>query len=158
MKKNIYPVVAFLIVFLLHGAYLIWQIDRVDSQWASIDETSPASRYFAQQDYFMSLSYGFAAAFTVYSFMQFKNGKRGGLKGALGGITLTGILYFGGCFLLGCCGSPMLPVYLGLFGSSYAGFTKPIVLVVTTVSIAISWFWMERRKGTAKDQFTLKWK
>ncbi len=95
----------------------------------------------------MGLSYALAAAFTVYSFMRFSRGQRGGLSGAIGGITMTGVLYFGGCFLLGCCGSPMLAVYLSLFGSSYAGFTKPIVLVVTVVSIGLSWLWMQRKTG-----------
>ncbi len=141
MKKKAYPALAFVGVFLLHGGYLLWNASR----WASIDNASPLSLYLHQQDYFMGLSYGLAAAFTVYSFIRFTGKQRGGLSGAIGGITMTGILYFGGCFLLGCCGSPMLAVYLSLFGSSYAGFTKPIVLVVTLVSIGLSWLWMQKR-------------
>src|SRR5574337_1060144 len=118
MKRTLYPALAFILVVLLHGSYSLWDAAR----WVSIDKAPLFSRYLEQQDYFMGLSYGLAAAFTVYSFMRFSTGQRGGLTGAIGGITLTGILYFGGCFLLGCCGSPMLAVYLSLFGSSYAGF------------------------------------
>ncbi len=140
-KKTIYPAAAFIAVVLLHGAYIIWTA----AKWASIGNDSMLSRYLSNQDYFMGLSYGFAAGFTVYSFMRFTGGQRGGLGGALGGLTMTGILYFGGCFLLGCCGSPMLAVYLSLFGSSYAGFTKPLVLIITMLSIGLSWLWMQRR-------------
>lgn len=153
MKRLLYPALAFVSVFLLHGAYFLWSAAR----WVSIDNASPLASYIDQQDYFMGLSYGLAAAFTVYSFVQFSGGQRGGLRGAIGGITMTGVLYFGGCFLLGCCGSPMLAVYLSLFGSSYAGFTKPIVLVVTVVSIGLSWLWMQRKTG-ANNKLILKMK
>ncbi len=152
MKRTLYPALAFLGVFILHGVYLLWSASR----WVSLD-ASPLSRYIVQQDYFMGLSYGLAAAFTVYSFMRFSAGQRSGLTGAISGLTMTGILYFGGCFLLGCCGSPMLAVYLSLFGSSYAGFTKPIVLVVTIVSIGLSWLWLER-KTRATNKLILKMK
>ncbi len=153
MKRTLYPALAFVVVVLLHGAYSLW----VAARWVSLDNAPVFSRYLAQQDYFMSLSYGLAAAFTVYSFMRFTGGQRGGLTGAVGGITMTGILYFGGCFLLGCCGSPMLAVYLSLFGSSYAGFTKPIVLMVTILSIGLSWLWMQRKTG-ANNKIILKMK
>ncbi len=152
-KKTIYPAAAFLSVLLLHGAYIVWNA----AKWVSIDKASPLSLYLHQQDYFMGLSYGMAAGFTVYSFMRFTRGQRGGLGGTIGGLTMTGILYFAGCFLLGCCGSPMLAVYLSLFGSSYAGFTKPIVLLVTIASIGLSWLWMQRRTGL-KNKLILKWK
>ncbi len=145
MKRTLYPALAFLGVFMLHGGYLLWSASR----WISVDNTSSLSLYLHQQNYFMGLSYGLAAAFTVYSFMRFTDGQRGGLGGTIGGLTITGILYFAGCFLLGCCGSPMLAVYLSLFGSSYAGFTKPIVLVVTIISIGLSWLWMQRKTRTA---------
>ena len=37
----------------------------------------------------------------------------------MGGITLSGFLAVAGCYLLGCCGSPMLAVYMSLFGVSF---------------------------------------
>ncbi len=152
-KKIIYPAAAFLAVFLLHGAYTVWNA----AKWASIGNDSLLSRYLGNQDYFMGLSYGLAAGFTVYSLMRFTSGQRGGLGGAIGGLTMTGILYFAGCFLLGCCGSPMLAVYLSLFGSSYAGFTKPLVLIITMLSIGLSWLWMQRKAG-ANNRVILKMK
>ncbi len=157
MKRTFYPAITFVAVFILHGVYSLWDAARISAQWVSIDKAPLFSRYFEQQDYFMGLSYGLAAAFTVYSFLRFSSGQRGGLSGAIGGLTLTGMLYFGGCFLLGCCGSPMLAVYLSLFGSSYAGFTKPIVLIVTVASMGLSWLWM-RRRTRANNKIILKMK
>ncbi len=151
-KKAIYPAAACIAVVLLHGSYIIWNA----AKWASIGNDSLLSRYLSNQDYFMGLSYGLAAGFTAYSLMRFTAGQRGGLRGAIGGLTMTGILYFGGCFLLGCCGSPMLAVYLSLFGSSYAGFTKPLVLIITMLSIVLSWIWMQRK--TRSNTIILKMK
>lgn len=36
-----------------------------------------------------------------------------------------GVLYTVGCFALGCCGSPMLPIYLSLLGGKFAGVGGP---------------------------------
>ena len=80
----------------------------------------------------LGISYALAGAFTIYAFLKFLNNrKKTGIAGMIGGLTLPGALYGGGCFLLGCCGSPMLAVYLGLFGSSFLGFTKPFILITT---------------------------
>src|SRR5208283_3790556 len=46
---------------------------------------------------------------------------------AAGGLTLLGALMAGGCFLIGCCGSPMLAVYLSLFGAKALGLGKPLM-------------------------------
>lgn len=151
VQKVLYPSVAFVGVFMLHAAYLIWEESQRSAKWLRIEEASLFSQYLGQQDYFMGLSYALSAAFTIYAFMKFYTGQRGGLTGAIGGVTLAGVMYFGGCFLLGCCGSPMLVVYLSLFGSSYLGFTKPIVLIVTATSIALGWTWMEKKSKTAKS-------
>ena len=63
---------------------------------------------------------------------------------AIGGVTLSGFLAVAGCFLLGCCGSPMLAVYLSLFGASFLPFARPLVAGVTTITIIVGWFWMNR--------------
>lgn len=65
-----------------------------------------------------------------------------------GGISFTSVFYFGGCFLLGCCGSPMFAVYLGLFGVSFLGFEKLILLMFTVTSVVIGYIWMEKKTKT----------
>lgn len=102
------------------------------------------STYF-KKEFLLGISYALAVTFSVYAYMKFKAGHRKGIAGMLGGATLTGVLYFAGCFLLGCCGSPMMAVYSALFGTSIAGFSEPIVLFLTSLSIAFGIFWLERK-------------
>lgn len=96
-------------------------------------------------------SYALAIGFSVYALLRFLESRRGGLAGLLGGITLTGVLCVAGCFLLGCCGSPMLAVYLTLFGSSFLGFTKPLTFALTIASVVVGYIWMERKSVPATD-------
>ena len=84
------------------------------------------TQYFERQDFLLGLSYAITAAFTVYAIVNFLEKRKSGIAGTIGGFTLAGILYFTGCFLTGCCGSPMLTVYLSLFGSSILGIAKPL--------------------------------
>ena len=147
MKRKIfYPILAFVIVFAMHVIYSVWKEMQIAEKWVQIGNSNLLSLYFKQQNYLLGFSYAMAGAFTVYAFFKFlESRKRGGLAGLIGGVGLTGILYFGGCFLLGCCGSPMIAVYLAFFGSSFLGFTKPLVLLITTISIVIGYFWIEKK-------------
>jgi len=74
-------------------------------------------------------------------------GVAGGCR-ALGGVTLTGFLALAGCFLVACCGSPMLVVYLSLFGADFLPLAKSLVAVVNTLSIIGAWWWMKRRQSS----------
>jgi len=150
-KKIIYPLIAFGVVFILHGVYSIWRGLQVSRHWVQLGNTNWLSIYFNRQDYLLGLSYALAGAFTIYTLLKFLENRKRGVAGVLGGVTLTGILYLGGCFLLGCCGSPMLAVYLSLFGSSFLGFTKPLVLLLTMISVVIGYLWMERKSKTPKS-------
>ena len=105
--------------------------------------------YFIDGEYFLGLSYAMAIAFTVFALSRFKFDRSKGFLGIFSGVTLSAILYTFGCFLIGCCGSPMAVVYTGLFGSSFLGFTKPVVFVVTLLSIGIG-YWMLQRKPKGK--------
>ncbi len=143
--KMLYPLTAFVLIFLFHAIYSIWKASQISQQWIQVEPISLLSLYFKRQDFFLSFSYSLAGAFTIYALLKFVQNRRSGIAGVAGGVTLAGILYVGGCFLSGCCGSPMLPVYLGLFGSSFLGFTKPLVATVTTLSIVIGYFWIEKK-------------
>jgi len=151
-KKLICGLSAFTIVFLIHAAYTIWDTERIASKWLQLDNANWFSRYIEQGNYMLGMSYGIAAAFTVYALLRFLELRsKAGASGVIGGITLTGVLYIGGCFLLGCCGSPMAAVYLSLFGSKALGFAKPFILILTLISVAIGLFWLEKKsKVSAK--------
>lgn len=139
---------AFVIVLVLHAAYIIWHTRELASQWALTSRPPVLMNYFSGGEIFLGLSYATAAGFTVYALLQTLQGRKGGALGALGGITWTGLLYFGGCFLLGCCGSPMLGVYAGLFGSRFLGAAKPLVFVLTVISVLLGGWWLQRRAKT----------
>ncbi len=103
--------------------------------------------YFEEQEYFIGLSYALGAAFLAYSILTFLEKKRGANKGVLTGFSVLTIIYGGGCFLTGCCGSPMLVVYAGLFGTAFLGVTKPIMLAITIITVGIGFYWMNWQKG-----------
>lgn len=150
-KKILLSSVGFILVFLFHAFYSIWKDMKISNQWVQIENTRLLSLYLKRQDYLLSFAYAFAGAFTIYAFLKFLQNRRLGAAGLLGGVTLTGFLYFGGCFLLGCCGSPMLAVYLVLFGSSFLGFTKPLVLILTVISVVIGFVCMEKKTKTSTN-------
>ena len=143
--KTLYTLAAFIAVFAVHIAYSGWAAAQTTSVWVQPDDAGWPANYIFNQDYMLGISYALAATFTVYAFLRLSEKREGGAVGMLSGFTLTGILYFGACFLTGCCGSPMLAVYLSVLGPSFLGFTKPIILIFTVISIVASYFWMERK-------------
>ncbi len=144
-KITLYPLIIFILVLIAHVAYSAWAIIQTSSMWVQSEDVSWPTQYLLSQDYMLGISYALASAFTVYSFLKIAESHKRGVMGTLGGITLTGILYFGVCFLTGCCGSPMLAVYLSLLGPSFLGFTKPLILASTAASIAASYYWMGKK-------------
>ena len=108
-----------------------------------------SERYVRDRLYLMGLSYGMALGFTAYAAARSRGARRQGVAGVIGGLSLTGFLAAAGCFLLGCCGSPMLTVYLALFGSALAGFKDIFVFVLTALSVLIGLLWRWRCKPAA---------
>lgn len=149
MKKNFYiPLTIFILVFLSHFAYFFLSKTWF-SPWVTVGNQNNLilRSYFEQKDYFMGFSYALALAFLVFSFLKVLDRNKGGYKGVFGGLSLVTILYIFGCFLVGCCGSPMLAIYLGLFGASFLGLTKPIVAVLTIVSVVVGYFWLQKKEN-----------
>ena len=140
------PLAVFALTFLSHFAYFFLSKTWF-SPWAAVagQDTLIRNSYFEQQEYFMGFSYALALAFLALAFLKVLERTQGGYKGVVGGLSLVTILYVFGCFLIGCCGSPMLAVYLGLFGASFLGFTKPIVAGVTVASVAVGYFWLQKK-------------
>lgn len=143
---------AFVVALLLHALYSILQSKRLAERWVEIDQMNYLRLYLERSEYLIGASYALAIGFSVYALLRFLESWRAGLAGLAGGITLTGVLYVAGCFLLGCCGSPMLTVYLTLFGSSFLGFTKPLTFGLTFASIVVGYIWMERKSVGANTE------
>ena len=134
-------------VFALHAGFLIWRGEQVASQWVDLGTESPWKNYVAHQNYLLSLSYASLAAFTIYAFWRALTKAKQSASGAIGGTIMAAALALGGCWLVGCCGSPLLPIYLGFFGARFVGITKPLILILTLSSVAFGLWRMHRKTG-----------
>ncbi|MCL4511166.1 MAG: hypothetical protein M1470_08870 [Bacteroidetes bacterium] len=151
MKRFLLPLTGFFVVPAIHASYTIFENVRLAEHWATETDPNYIALYFSNGEYLIGASYALAAAFSIYALARFVRNRNKGIAGVLGGMTLTGALYVGGCFLLGCCGSPMLAVYLTLFGSTFLGFTKLLTFVLTLASIIVGYIWLERKPVSVKD-------
>ena len=148
-KRFLLPVTGLFVVLAIHASYTIFENVRLAEHWATVTDPNYIALYFSNGEYLIGLSYALAVGFSIYALVRFIRNQNKGIAGLLGGMTLTGILYVGGCFLLGCCGSPMLAVYLTLFGSAFLGFTKLLTFVLTLASIVVGYVWLSARGGCA---------
>lgn len=150
LRRAILPITVFMTVLIVHFAWL-WvfpEQDAVQSRWVTLEiEQSPLDLYVENQSYFLGYSYALALSFTVVAIRSYREHQCfTNKKFALGGLTFSWILAVAGCYLIGCCGSPMLVVYLSLFGSTFLKFAKPLVAFITTLSVALSWWWIRKDK------------
>lgn len=148
------PAITFVAAFLLHAFYVRHAMAGPSDGWADAGITDTAlwgfRPYLKAQDYYVSFSYALAAAFAVWAITEVLRVRRAAAAaGAVGGITFAGIIAAGGCFLIGCCGSPMLGVYLSVFGATALGLAKPLTAVVTGISVALGYWCVCRCRGSA---------
>ncbi len=147
------PTSVFVLVAIVH---FIWinvfpEQNPAQSRWATVlpvEELSWIARYVEGQNYWLGYSYALSLAFAAVAFRRYR--EKNSISGktlALGGITFSGFIAFSGCFLLGCCGSPMLAVYLSLFGAGFLPLAKPLIAVLTTAFVGASWWWMTRSRS-----------
>jgi hypothetical protein len=140
--------VAFVAVFLGHVLYLRYLTIALQKGWA--DNFNPSTNFWQariiSQDYFVSFSYALSASFAVWATARFMySRRRAAAVGAFGGVSLVTFLGAAGCFLIGCCGSPMLPIYVSLFGSKAAGIGKPLMALISLISIGAGYRYVMRR-------------
>ncbi len=107
-------------------------------------------RYTAGQNYWLGYSYASSLTFAALALQRYRERRLCTARNlALGGVTLSGVLAVLGCYLLGCCGSPMLPIYLSLFGAAFLPLAKPLVAALTTLSLLAAWWWLRRQERRA---------
>jgi len=134
--------------------YLAWSVSAPGTN-ASKGGTVPISiserigTFVAGDGVWLGASYALSAAFTVYAFMILRENRKRAVAGMTGGLVATGGLYMFGCYALGCCGSPMLPIWLGLFGAKGAHLGGPVVFAFTLASMAVGFFLLRRKSGCA---------
>lgn len=141
------PLVVFVLVWTAHYLWVGFfpEQNPAQSQWVTVaaGDVTWWERYIAAQSYWLGFSYSLSMAFAAHALHRYQRDRNcAGGKLALGGITFTGFLAVAGCFLIGCCGSPMLAVYISLFGAAFMPLAKPFVAAITTVSIGASWLYL----------------
>ncbi len=147
------PAAVFLAVAAAHFAWLgaFPEADPEQGRWVLLPpQESWGARYLESGAYWLGYSYGLASAFAAAAVERFLRERScASRRMAVGGVTFTGALAVAGCFLVGCCGSPMLAVWLGLFGAAFLPFAKPLVAAATTLTVGIGWWLMARAGGPA---------
>lgn len=108
-------------------------------------EQSRLSLYVESSDYWLGASYALAGAFAMWCFLRILRMRREALVANSGALTVSGLLWASVCFLTGCCGSPMLPIYVGLLGPSIVQSTKPLTFLITLISLFVGFVWMVKR-------------
>lgn len=151
-RRAVLPLAVFIGVAVFHFVwlYLFPEQNPAQTRWATMPQvTSPLKRYLETQSYWLGYSYALAFSFAAVALRGYRERRSCAAKGlAIGGVTFSGLLAVAGCYLIGCCGSPMLGVYLSVFGAAFLPLAKPLIAAFTTVSVGISIWWMNRRKLT----------
>jgi len=150
LRRARLPLIVFLGVMAVHFLWLgtFPERDSAQDRWVTPPGTFASSwwgSYVESRGYWLGYSYGLAFAFAAVSLRRYREERACTTRNlAIGGITLSGFLAVAGCWLIGCCGSPMLAVYLSLFGAAFVPMAKPLVAAVTTSTTLLGWWWMKR--------------
>lgn len=143
------PLAVFVVVMAVHALYIRHVAAAPTDGFADVGVVDTGrwglGSYLAAGDYYTGFSYALGLAFAIWATVQFVRTRQTAMAaGAAGSITLVGVLMAAGCFLLGCCGSPMLGVYLALFGAKFLGAGKPIMALVTLLSTGCGYWCLSR--------------
>ncbi len=141
---------AFVGVYAAHAFYLSRIVATSMEGWANSEVMDTGflglGPYLQGQDYYMGFSYALGAAFAAWAIGRFLRSRQTAMAaGAAGSITFVGVLMAAGCFMIGCCGSPILGVYLGIFGAKALGIGKPLMALVSLVSVGVGYWYLSWR-------------
>lgn len=150
-KRLILPVTVFAATVAAHLAYKAMFPDTAPEQdrWAAPPTADGAwfRLYLESGMHYLGLSYAASITFAAVMFRRYRERRLCADRNlAIGGITLSGVLGVVGCFLIGCCGSPMLGVYISFLGPWFLPWTGPMTLGFTVLSLAGGWWWMHWRE------------
>lgn len=146
IRRAALPALVFVSVF---GIDMAWRIHSSSaSRWATVDGMagiSPIRQYLQAHDYWLGLSYALSIAFAAVALRRYREQRASCSPTlAIGGVSLSGVLAVAGCFLIGCCGSPMLAVYVSLFGAGFLPIAKVVIFGLTLLCIVAGYLMMNR--------------
>ncbi len=149
-------IIVFGLVFTGHAAWRITQggTDCAPACATEVGDDACATgfdQYVATGGYWLGYSYALPLAFASVALRRYREQRMCRARTlAIGGVAFSGFLAVAACFLLGCCGSPMLAVYLSLFGAAFLPLAKLLIAAITTVLILGGSWWLRKhwRKQT----------
>lgn len=162
-RRWLLPLTVFVLAMAVQALYARHEARQPVQGWAAdsaiVDNGLWGFRpYVESRDYLTSYSYALPLAFAAVALRRYRECRQrrkcAAGKAAVGGLTLSAALAGSGCFLLGCCGSPMLGIYLSFFGAAFLPMVKPLVAGVTTLTVALSYYWWIWRPGRMDERFT----
>ena len=144
-NKIVIGFIVFCLTLAVHAFWITFSAARVADNCGVAENASYSfwRTYTGNQEYLTGLSIALSLAFTVWAALSLSENKGRSACAIGGGVSLTGILMTGGCFLGGCCGSPMLLVYFSFLGVSLLGVAKLLAFIITLVSVAAGIWWIE---------------
>lgn len=151
LQRSVLPMAVFCAVLGVHYLWLGVFADGGDArvQWAlskDLPNQTRWMRYVAMQSYYLGFSYALSIAFAAWALRRYREERLCSSRTlAIGGVTFSGFLAVAGCYLLGCCGSPMLAVYLNVFGASFLPLAKPLVALIALLTVTVAAWWSSRR-------------
>ena len=140
MAKILFPVITFVMVFISHIVFF-----KFSNSACQADGSGWLVAYLGPQEYYLGFSYAVSLAFAAFAFMKFKECKRKAFSAGIGIGAWAVILWTAGCFLAGCCGSPMWMVYLNLLGISMLKIPKWSIAAISLAMVSLSYLWLIRR-------------
>ncbi|MHC4828545.1 MAG: hypothetical protein ACYTEY_18490 [Planctomycetota bacterium] len=158
IHRSVLPAASFIVVLGFHFAWigLFPEDNPAQNRWVSIGPAAQPSwlaRYIDGQHYWMGYVYALSLGFAVIAVRRYLEDRSCRARNfAIGGVTFSGFMSVAGCFLVGCCGSPMLGVYLSLFGAAFLPFAKPLAAAICTLLILGSYLWLRRMSQRARDR------
>lgn len=150
MRRALFPAGVFVAVAVVHFVWLglFPERDPAQGRWAIVNAATNASwprHYIETQGYWLGFSYALSLTFAAVALRRYREERFCASRNlAVGGVTFSGLLAVVGCYLLGCCGSPMLAVYLSLFGASFLPLARPLIAFLTIIFISVAWWRMSR--------------
>lgn len=140
MLKVLLPVLTFVLIFISQLSYF-----KFTGLGCSVENADWLAIYLRNQEYYLGFSYAVSGAFSVFAFMKFNQCRGKAIGVGLGASVWAIALWSIGCFLAGCCGSPMWIVYANLFGISILKIPKWSIAIMSLVMVILGYLWLRRK-------------
>lgn len=153
-RRLVLPLAVFFSAGLVHYLWTGFfpEGDPVQDRWLAVSSAANISwfaRYVETDSYWLGLSYALSLSFAASVLRRYREQRVCTTRRrVVAGVSLPAFVAAAGCYLIGCCGSPMLAVYLSIFGARFLPLGKPLIALLTAIFIATAWWWMNRHPGS----------